>query len=127
KDGLGGKIPIVSELPYETSDATVDSQILSAKESGADIFFNVTTPEFAAQAIKKAGEIGWKPVHLLNNVSQSVGSVLRPAGLEHCKDIPSSYYLKDPNDPQWKDDAAMKEWLAFMDKYFPEGDKTSSF
>jgi branched-chain amino acid transport system substrate-binding protein len=87
----------------------------------------VTTPKFAAQAIKKAGEIGWKPVHLLNNVSQSVGAVLKPAGLEYAKGILSTYYLKDGNDPQWKDDAGMKEWLAFMDKYHKEGDKTSSF
>jgi len=127
KDGLGGKLKIVSELPYETSDTTVDSQIISLKESGADVFFNVTTPKFAAQAIKKAGEIGWKPVHLLNNVSQSVGAVLKPAGLEYSKGILSTYYLKDAGDPQWKDDAGFKEWLAFMDKYHPEGDKTSSF
>jgi branched-chain amino acid transport system substrate-binding protein len=127
KDGLAGKMKIVAELPYETSDSTVDSQIISAKASGADIFFNVTTPKFAAQAIKKAGEIGWKPVHLLNNVSQSVGSVLKPAGLDHATGILSSYYLKDGNDPQWKDDPAFKEWLAFMDNYFPDGDKTSSF
>jgi branched-chain amino acid transport system substrate-binding protein len=127
KDGLGGKLKIISEQPYETSDATVDSQMISLKESGADVFFNVTTPKFAAQAIKKAGEIGWKPLHLLNNVSQSVGAVLKPAGIEYSKGILSTYYLKDSNDPQWKDDAGMKEWVAFMDKYFPEGDKTSSF
>ena len=127
KDGLNGKLKIVSEVPYETSDTTVDSQIISLKESGADVFFNVTTPKFAAQAIKKAGEIGWKPLHLLNNVSQSVGAVLKPAGLEYSKGILSTYYLKDANDPQWKDDAGMKEWSAFMDKYHPDGDKTSSF
>jgi branched-chain amino acid transport system substrate-binding protein len=119
KDGLGGKLNIVAELPYETSDTTVDSQMISLKESGADVFFNVTTPKFAAQAIKKAGEIGWKPVHLLNNVSQSVGAVLKPAGFEYAKGILSTYYLKDSGDPQWKDDAGMKEWLAFMDKYHP--------
>ena len=127
KDGLNGKLQIVAELPYETSDATVDSQMITLKESGADIFFNVTTPKFAAQAIKKAGELGWKPLHLLNNVSQSVGAVLKPAGIEYSKGILSTYYLKDSNDPQWKDDPGMKEWAAFMDKYFPEGDKTSSF
>jgi branched-chain amino acid transport system substrate-binding protein len=127
KDGLGGKLNIVAELPYETSDTTVDSQMISLKESGADVFFNVTTPKFAAQAIKKAGEIGWKPLHLLNNVSQSVGSVLKPAGLEYSKGILSTYYLKDANDPQWKDDAGFKEWQAFMDKYHPDGDRTSSF
>ncbi len=88
KDGLGDKAKtmIVSELPYEPADPTVDSQIVSLKNSGADVFFNVTTPKFAAQAIKKAHEIGWKPVHLLNNVSNSVGSVLKPAGLEASKD-----------------------------------------
>jgi branched-chain amino acid transport system substrate-binding protein len=127
KDGLAGKMPIVAELPYETTDPTVDSQIVSLKASGADVFFNVTTPKFAAQAIKKAGEIGWRPIHLLNNVSQSVGSVLRPAGLEYSKDIYSSYYLKDPTDPQWKDDPAYKEWVAFMEKYYPDGDRTSTF
>jgi branched-chain amino acid transport system substrate-binding protein len=127
KDGLGGKLQIVSEQPYETSDPTVDSQIINLKASGADVFFNVTTPKFAAQAIKKAAEIGWMPIHLLNNVSQSVGSVLKPAGLDNSTGILSSYYLKDATDPQWKDDAGYKDWLAFMNKYFPDGDKTSSF
>jgi branched-chain amino acid transport system substrate-binding protein len=129
KDGLGAKAKtmIVSEQPYETSDPTVDSQIINLKASGADVFFNVTTPKFAAQAIKKAHEIGWKPVHLLNNVSQSVGSVLKPAGLEASKGVLSTGYLKDPTDSTWDNDPGKKEWLAFMDKYFPEGDKTSSF
>src|SRR4051812_35388748 len=129
KDGLGAKAKtmIVSELPYEPADPTVDSQIVSLKGSGADVFFNVTTPKFAAQAIKKANEIGWKPLHLLNNVSNSVGSVLKPAGLEASKDVLSTGYLKDPTDPTWDNDAGKKEWLAFMDKYFPDGDKTSSF
>jgi branched-chain amino acid transport system substrate-binding protein len=127
KDGLGGKIPIVAEAPYEVSDPTVDSQIINLKASGADIFFNVGTPKFAAQAIRKAAEIGWKPVHLLNNVSTSVGSVLKPAGLENAKDILTTGYTKDPTDPTWKDDAGYKNWVAFMDKYFPDGDKTSSF
>jgi branched-chain amino acid transport system substrate-binding protein len=127
KDGLNGKMQIVSEMPYEPADPTVDSQIISLKASGADIFFNVTTPKFAAQAIKKAHEIGWKPVHLLNNVSNSVGSVLKPAGFEAAKDVLSTGYIKDSTDPTWKDDAGLKEWAAFMDKHFPEGDKTSSF
>lgn len=127
KEGLNGKIQIVSELPYEPADPTVDSQIINLKAAGADIFFNVATPKFAAQAIRKAAEIGWKPVHLLNNVSNSVGSVLKPAGIEQSKGILSSAYIKDPTDPAWKDDAAYKEWLAFMNKYLPDGDKTSSF
>ncbi len=127
KDGLNGKIQVVAELPYEPSDPTVDSQIINLKAAGADIFFNVATPKHAAQAIRKAAEIGWKPVHLLNSVSQSVGSVLKPAGLEQSKDIVSAAYVKDPTDPSFKDDAALKEWTAFMDKYLPDGDKTSSF
>jgi branched-chain amino acid transport system substrate-binding protein len=129
KDGLGDKAKtmIVSEQPYETSDPTVDSQIVNLKASGADTFFNVTTPKFAAQAIKKSAEIGWKPLHLLNNVSQSIGGVLKPAGLENAKGILSTYYLKDPSDPTFQKDAGYKEWLVFMDKYFPDGDKSSSF
>ncbi len=129
RDGLGDKAAsmIVSEQPYETSDPTVDSQMVNLKASGADVFFNVTTPKFAAQAIRKAAEIGWKPLHLLNNVSQSIGGVLKPAGIENAKGILSTYYLKDATDPAWKDDPGYKDWLAFMDKYFPDGDKTSSF
>jgi branched-chain amino acid transport system substrate-binding protein len=127
KDGLNGKMPIVAEIPYETTDPTIDSQIINLKASGADVFYNVTTPKFAAQAIKKMAELDWKPIHLLNSVSNSVGSVLQPAGFNNSQDILSTAYLKDPTDPAWKDDAAYKEWLAFMEKYFPEGDKTSAF
>ena len=127
RDGLGGKIPIVSEQAYETTDPTVSSQIISLQNSGADIFFNVTTPKFAAQAITKVAEVGWKPVHVLNSVSNSVGSVLRPAGLENAKGISSAAFLKDPTDPTWKNDAGFVEWSAFMDKYFPDGDRASSF
>jgi branched-chain amino acid transport system substrate-binding protein len=127
KDGLGGKMQIVSEQPYEVSDPTVDSQMVSLKASGADVFLNVATPKFAAQAIKKAAEIGWKPVQLLSNVSLSVSSVLTPAGLDNSKGILSSYFLKDPTNPQLKDDPAIKEWNAFMDKYYPDGDKNSAF
>ena len=129
KDGLGDKAKsmIVAELPYETADPTVDSQIINLKASGADVFYNVTTPKFAAQAIKKAAEIGWKPLHLLNSVSNSVGAVLKPAGLENSVGILSTFYHKDPTDPRWKDDPAYKEWLAFMDKYYPDGDKNSTF
>ena len=129
KDGLGAKAQtmIVSEQPYETTDPTVDSQVINLKASGADVFFNVTTPKFAAQAIRKAAEIGWKPLHLLNNVSNSVGSVLKPAGMENAKDVVSTAYYKDPTDPTWKNDAGFKRWEEFMAKYFPEGDKSSSF
>jgi branched-chain amino acid transport system substrate-binding protein len=125
KDGLNGKMRIVAEVPYETTDPTVDSQVINVKASGADVFFNVATPKFAAQAIKKVAELGWKPVHLLNNVSASVGAVLRPAGFDNAKGILSTAYLKDPTDPTWKNDAAYKDWSAFMDKYYPDGDKTS--
>ena len=129
KDGLGDKAKsmIVSEQPYEVTDPTVDSQVVNLKASGADVFFNVTTPKFAAQAIKKAAEIGWKPLHLLNNVSNSVGAVLKPAGIEASIGILSTQYLKDPTDAKWKDDAGFKAWTAFMDKYYPDGDKNSTF
>jgi branched-chain amino acid transport system substrate-binding protein len=129
KDGLGAKAAgmIVAEAPYEVSEPTIDSQILKLKAAGADLFVNVATPKFAAQAIKKLAEIGWKPVHILNNVSNSVGGVLRAAGLENAKDVISTYYQKDPTDPAWKDDAGFKAWSAFMEKYYPEGDRTSTF
>ncbi len=128
KEGLGDMTSqIVAELPYETADPTVDSQIIQAKSSGADVFFNITTPKFAAQAIKKAHEIGWKPTHFLNNVSISVGAVLQPAGLEASTGLISAQYQMDPTDSQWQDSKEFKEWSAFMDKYHPQGDKTSSF
>ncbi|MBY0530730.1 MAG: ABC transporter substrate-binding protein [Xanthobacteraceae bacterium] len=129
KDGLGAKAKtmIVSEQPYEVADPTVDSQIIALKASGADVFFNASTPKFAAQSIKKMAEIGWKPAHFLNQVSNSVGGVLKPAGFDNAEGIFSTGYLKDQNDPQWKNDAGMKKWFAFMDKYYPDGDKTSSF
>jgi branched-chain amino acid transport system substrate-binding protein len=114
-------------MPYEVSDPTVDSQIAGLKASGADVFFDVATPKFAAQAIKRIAGLGWKPVHLLSNISASVGRVLRPAGLDTSKGILSTGYFKSPTDPTWKDDAALKEWSAFMDKYYPAGDKTSDF
>ena len=124
KDGLGAKASmIVLEESYETSEPTIDNHIVKLKATGADVFINITTPKFAAQAIKKISEIGWKPTHFLNNVSASVGSVIKPAGYEHSQDIISAAYLKDVSDPQWKDDAGMKAFLEFMTKYFPEGDK----
>ena len=118
---------IVGEIPYEPTDPTVDGQIVTMKTLGADIFFNEASPKFAAQAIRKAAEIGWKPVQFVASISNSVGSVLKPAGLDNAKGVLSTNYLKDPTDPTWKDDPAIKEWVAFMDKYFPEGDKTSTF
>jgi len=130
KDGLGAEAArrmIVAELPYDPSQPTVDSQIVTLKTKGADIFFNESSPKFAAQAIRKAAEIGWRPIQFLASISNSVGSVLKPAGLENAKGVLSTNYLKDPTDPTWKDDPSIKEWASFMDKYFPEGDKTSTF
>jgi branched-chain amino acid transport system substrate-binding protein len=125
KDGLGAKVAslIIAEDSYETTEPTIDSHIVKLKASGADVFFNITTPKFAAQAIKKNAEIGWKPLHFLNNVSSSIGSVINPAGPENAQGIISSNYLKDPTDPQWKDDAGMKAWNAFLDKYYPEANR----
>jgi branched-chain amino acid transport system substrate-binding protein len=128
KDGLGAQAAslIIATESYETTEPTIDSHIVTLKASGADVFFNITTPKFAAQAIKKNAEIGWKPLHFLNNVSASIGSVIKPAGMEASQDIISSQYLKDPTDPQWKDDAGMKGWNAFLDKYFPEADRSDA-
>jgi branched-chain amino acid transport system substrate-binding protein len=127
KDGLGNKTTmIVAEAPYETGDPTVDSQIVRLKSSGADIFVNITTPKFAAQAIKKVAELGWKPIHILNNVAGSIGSVLKPAGFENSQGILSTAYLQDPTDKTLANDPGVKEWTAFMDKYFPDGDKTNA-
>ncbi len=125
EDGLGAKAAsmIVAKESYETSEPTIDSHIVTLKASGADVFFNITTPKFAAQAIKKIAELEWKPVHFLNNVSASIGSVIKPAGFAASQGIISSAYLKDPTDPQWKDDAGMKAWNAFLDKYYPEANR----
>ena len=129
KDGLGakGEKMIVSEATYEVSDPTVDSQMLTLQGSGADTFINITTPKFAAQAIRKAFDSGWKPLHIVNNVSASVGAVLTPAGLDKSVGLLTLQYSKDPNDPQWKDDPAMLEWRAFMGRYYREGDPKDVF
>jgi ABC-type branched-subunit amino acid transport system substrate-binding protein len=129
KAGLGeeGAKLIVAELSYEVTDPTVDSQIISLKDSGADVFFNVTTPKFAAQAIRKAADIGWQPLHLLNTVSNSVGSVLEPAGLDKSVGVITTLYQKDPTDPQWQDSQEYRDWSAWMDRYNPEADKSDQF
>ena len=128
KDGLGAKAAsmIVAEDSYETTQPTIDSNIVKLKSTNADIFFNVTTPKFAAQAIKKMAEIEWKPLHFLNNVSASIGSVMKPAGFDNSQGIISSNYLKDTSDPQWKDDAGMKAFDEFLTKYFPEGNRVDA-
>jgi branched-chain amino acid transport system substrate-binding protein len=129
KAGLGAKAAtmIVGEASYETSDPTIDSQIVKLKTIGADLLFDASTPKFAAQAIKKVADLGWKPVHIIDINAVSVGAVLQPAGLENSKGVISTNYGKDPGDPTWKDDAGMKKYLAFMDKYYPEGDRDSLF
>ena len=117
---------IVAEVPYEVTAPTVDSQVVAIKGANPDIFINIATPKFAAQAIKKIGEMKWTPVHILTNVSVSIASVMKPAGFENSQDIISAAYLKDPNDPQWKNDKGMNEWRAFMTKWYPEGDQTDA-
>jgi branched-chain amino acid transport system substrate-binding protein len=129
KSGLGDKAAtmIVAEASYEVSDPTIDSQILKLKSAGTDLFFSASTPKFAAQAIKKNAELGWKPVHILDINATSVGAVMQPAGLDASKGVISVNYGKDPLDPTWKDDPGMKRYFDFMAKYFPDGDKNSGF
>ncbi|NEV00926.1 ABC transporter substrate-binding protein [Bradyrhizobium uaiense] len=128
KDGLGAKAAsmIVAEDSYEVTEPTIDSHIVRLKASGADVFFNITTPKFAAQAIKKNAELDWHPLHFLNNVSSSIGSVIKPAGFEAAQGIISSQYLKDPTDPQWKTDKGMIAWNEFLDKYYPDANRADA-
>jgi ABC-type branched-subunit amino acid transport system substrate-binding protein len=129
-DGLGDKAKtmVVAQASYEVTDPTVDSQILTLKNSGANVFFNITTPKFAAQAIRKVAEVGWKlDIHYLNSVSASVGSVLTPAGLDNSVGLISVQYLKEPTDPAFQNDADYKAWVDFMKKYYPAGELTNSF
>jgi len=123
EDGFGDKAKqyIVAKVSYEVSDPTVDSQIVQLQASGADVFFNITTPKFAAQAIRKAYDIGWKPVHYLNNVSIGIGSVLTPAGLDKSVGLITTAYLKEPGDKQFETDPAIVQWREFMKKYYPDG------
>ena len=102
------------------------SEVVELQSTGANVFYNVATPKFAAQAIKRVADIGWKPLHILNNVSASIGSVLKPAGFDHAQGIVSAAYLKDPTDPQWSNSPDMKDWSEFMNKYIPEGDKSDA-
>jgi branched-chain amino acid transport system substrate-binding protein len=122
-DGLGKQADrlIAREVSYEVTDPTVDSQIVILQASGADTLFIIATPKFAAQAIRKTYDVGWKPLTFVNNVSASVAAVLEPAGLEKSVGLVTALYFKDPTDPQWGNDPAMKEWQAWMKKYFPEG------
>ena len=125
--GADGKKKIVMEASYEVTDPTVDSQILQLKNTGANAFFNITTPKFAAQAIKKSGEIGWKTAHYLNNVSASIASVIKPAGVENAQGIITAAYLKDPTDKQWESHKGYQDWLAWMKKYNSQGNLADTF
>ncbi|HUM15408.1 MAG TPA: ABC transporter substrate-binding protein [Candidatus Nitrosotalea sp.] len=131
EDGLGDKKNlIVLKQTYEVTDPTIDSQIVNLKNSGANVFFNITIPKYAVQAIKKAHEIGWKPLHFLNNVSSSLGTVLKPAGLDASKDLITALYMKEVTDPQWRNDKGFTDWVAFMKKYYPDGaldDQSNAF
>jgi branched-chain amino acid transport system substrate-binding protein len=128
QDGLGdkGQAKIVNTASYETTDPTVDSQVLGMKAAGCDVFVNTAIPKFAAQAIRKAVEIQWKPLHVLSSIGNSVAATLKPAGLENATGLVSDFYLKDPTDPRWNDDEGFKWWVGFMNKYYPEGDKTDA-
>jgi len=127
-DGLGKQadILIAREVSYEITDPTVDSQIVTLQASGADTLFIIATPKFAAQAIRKTYDVGWKPLTFVNNVSASVAAVLEPAGLEKSVGLVTALYFKDPTDPQWGNDPAMKEWQRWMKKYFPEGNTSDA-
>ncbi|MBX6744064.1 MAG: ABC transporter substrate-binding protein [Acetobacteraceae bacterium] len=125
RDILGDRFDqMVKTASYEVTDATIDSQIVSLQASGSDVLMAGATPKFAAQAIRKVHDIGWKPMFFMTNVSISVGSVIQPAGPEKAVGIITSAYLKDATDPAWKDDPGMKEWRAFMNKYMPDADQT---
>src|SRR5215510_4403306 len=122
KDGLGKEAGrIIKHVTYEPTDPTVDSQVIQLKDSGANVLFNISIPKFAAQSIRKAAEIGWKPVHYLNNVSASVATVMKPAGFENGQGVMTALYLKDPTDPRYHNDKDFLEWKAFMQKYYPNG------
>ena len=128
KDKLGDNAArmLVASASYEITDATVDLQIVSLQASGADTFVIVATPKFGSLAIRKAGEIGWqRKITVVQSGTNSIDAVLRPAGLENALGLVTSVFVKDPSDPTWRDDAELKAWAAFMDRYNPAGDKTN--
>ena len=127
KDGFAGKASaIIVEESYEVSEPTIDNHIVKLKASGADVLISITTPKFAAQTIKKMAEIDWKALQIVANVSTSVGAVMKPAGFENGQGVLSAHYAKDAGDAQWKDDPGMKKFLAFLDKHYPDADRTNS-
>jgi branched-chain amino acid transport system substrate-binding protein len=124
KDGLGAKASMITaEESYETTEPSIDGHIVKLKATGADVFISITTPKFAAQAIKKLAEIDWHPLHMVSNVSASVGGVIKPAGFENAQGILSAAYAKDGADPQWDNDPGMKKFLDFLAKYYPDGNR----
>jgi branched-chain amino acid transport system substrate-binding protein len=124
KDGLGAKASMITaEESYETTEPSIDGHIVKLKATGADVFISITTPKFAAQAIKKLAEIDWHPMHIVSNVSASVGGVIKPAGFENAQGILSAAYAKDGADPQWDNDPGMKKFLDFLAKYYPDGNR----
>jgi branched-chain amino acid transport system substrate-binding protein len=124
KDGLGTKSSMIAaEEGYETSEPSIDNHIVKLKAAGVDVFISITTPKFAAQAIKKIAELNWTPLQIVSNVSASVGSVIKPAGFENAQGILSAAYAKDGADAQWDNDPGMKKFLDFLAKYYPEGNK----
>ena len=125
-EGLGSKANsmLVASPSYEATDPTIDSQVIEMQSKGVDVFVNTAFAKFAAQAIRKAAEIKWKPLHILSGIANSVAATLRPAGLQNAVGIVSDFYIKDPTDPQWQVDPGYKDWISFMDKYYPSGDKT---
>ena len=127
KKGLGKEADRIAKLvTYEVTDPTVDSQVIQLKDTGANVFLNIATPKFAAQAIRKVADIAWKPAHYMTNVSASVASVMKPAGFENCQGIITAAYQKDPTDKRWDNDADMKVWRAWMDKYMPGGNQADA-
>jgi branched-chain amino acid transport system substrate-binding protein len=129
REGLGhrAKDMIVAEIPYEATAPTIDSEIVRLKSAEPTVLMSFATSKFTAQAVKRIGELGWKVTHIVSQVSTSIAGVIKPAGFENAKGLLSSYYLKDPVDPKWKDDPAMVEWRTFMDRYLPDADKADSF
>jgi branched-chain amino acid transport system substrate-binding protein len=128
KDGLGDKASmIVAEESYELTEPTIDSHIVKLKASGADVLFTFVTPKFAAQAIKKKGELGWQPLHFLSNTSATIGAVIKPAGFDVSQGIISAAFMKDATDPRWKDDAGMKKFDEFLKAYMPEADRSDAY
>jgi branched-chain amino acid transport system substrate-binding protein len=128
KDALGADYDkrVVKSVSYEVTDATIDSQAVELQGAGVDVLITAATPKFAAMTIRKIADMGWHPLHIMTNVSISVGSVIKPAGMDNAKGLISAAYLKDPTDPAWKDDAGMNQWRAFMAKYMPDADTTDA-